>query len=142
MGPGVPGTTGTPMLIAVECARKSAFPGQKRFAKEELLTEAASLDLVPEAVDDFRLRADEEQSGRLNFLRELGVLGEEAVSGVNHRYAVLESNLRKKTCESYSHVARREESRTLMMSSCARYAATGVRPLPTWYASSAYEPLG
>lgn len=25
-----------------------------------------------------------------------------------------------------------------MMSSCARYAPTGVRPFPTWYASSAY----
>lgn len=42
--------------------------------EEEVLTEGTSLDLVSQAINDFRLRSDEQQTGGFDLLRELGVL--------------------------------------------------------------------
>ena len=45
--------------------------------------ELASLDLIPQAVNHLRLGADEDEAGLLNLGCELGVFGQEAVTGVD-----------------------------------------------------------
>lgn len=73
-----------------------AEAGAGKFGRLKIIhrrTETTSLDLVSQAVNDFRLGADEEQAGGFDLLGELGVLGEESVSGVDHGHTVLERNL-------------------------------------------------
>lgn len=104
-GPGVPGTTGTPIFIAA-CGGEHKNP---KFITEPYLTNIASLCLVSELVNDLRSRAYEGQSSLLDFSRKFCVLRQESVSatlnepysdiytrkhlpGVNHIYAMLDSD--------------------------------------------------
>lgn len=88
-----------------------------------VLTEGTSLDLVSKAVDDLRLGANEQQTGGFDLLRELGVLREEPVSGVDHADAMLESDLAgggELICGTRGASESRARLLTLMMSSWAR----------------------
>lgn len=64
-----------------------------QFERDRLRTERSSLDLVSETVDDFGLRTDEDESSGFDLFSEFSVLGQETVSGVDHRDAMLERNL-------------------------------------------------
>jgi hypothetical protein len=85
MAPGVPGTTGTLMEVAAKERVQHRCRGRRR----EQLTESPGLDLVSQSVNDLGLRTDEDDSGFLDLASELGVLGKEAVTGVDHGDAVL-----------------------------------------------------
>ena len=106
-----------------------------------MLTDGAGLGLVAELVDDLRGRADEREAGLLDLARELCVLGEETISIDSPGRPILRITASQMFIEEMPYpgwiISTPCSSAIRMMSSCARYAATGVRPFPTWYASSA-----
>ena len=75
-GPGVPGTTGTPIFIAAQNnVRNGGMSVYMRF-----LTDGTSLGFVTERVDDLWAGTNKGQTSLLNLARELGVLRQETVA--------------------------------------------------------------
>jgi hypothetical protein len=97
-----------------------------------LFGNVSGLDLVTESIDNFRLRSDEGDSCILDLLCELGVLGQEAVPAGNPASQICGSNRLTEATHPGWIISTPCSSAIRMMSSCAKYAATGVIPFPTW----------
>jgi len=75
-GPGVPGTTGTPTLIARGCRVSSKYACNRISAD----TQCTCFGLVTKTINDFRGGSNERDTSQLHLARELGVFGQEAVT--------------------------------------------------------------